>query len=133
MARPIAVVPTIAPGAVVETTRLFVRALEVMAPIGVYPQERLSPQRLVIDVEMEIAPVSTDRLEATFDYGRVGEVVASVIAEGHSDLIESFARRVGERLLASGPLRHLVIRVEKPGALAPAALAASVELRMRPA
>ncbi|EGD59441.1 dihydroneopterin aldolase [Novosphingobium nitrogenifigens DSM 19370] len=131
MTRSIAAVPAPEAGLMVETTRLFVRGLEVMASIGVYPQEKQAPQRLVIDVDMDIAPVDSDSIGATFDYDHVRTAVEAVIAQGHHDLIETFARHVGERLFALGALRALRIRIEKPAALAPYAQAAGVELCLR--
>lgn len=117
--------------AVIETTRLFVRALRVVAPIGIHPHERIAPQPLVIDVEMDVPPVAADRIEATFDYALVREAAHAVIAGGHIDLVETFAERIARRLLAVGDVVSVRIRVAKPAALAPDAEAAGVELVMR--
>jgi dihydroneopterin aldolase len=119
------------PDPVIEATRLFVRALRVIAPIGIHPHERLAPQPLVLDVEMTIAPVRADRIDATFDYARVRDAAHAVIATGHIDLVESFAERVARILFETGDVERITIRVSKPAALAPDADAAGVELHMR--
>lgn len=123
--------PDLAPRASVLTTRLFVRGLRAMAPIGVHHRERGRTQPLLIDVEMEIAPVRQDRIEETVDYDLVRIAVIETIAEGHVDLVEIFAERVGRRLFAYGAIEALTIRVAKPQALSPDADAAGVELHLR--
>lgn len=117
--------------AIVEATRLFVRAFAVSAWIGIHPHERLAPQTLLLDLDIDIAPVTADAIGATFDYERVRDAVAATIAGGHIELVETFAERVGRALIGHGGIDRLKIRVSKPAALAPDAAAAGVELDIR--
>ncbi|PTQ13522.1 dihydroneopterin aldolase [Sphingomonas oleivorans] len=102
-----------------------------MAHIGVHPHERGRAQQLLIDLDMDIAPVPEDRIGATFDYERVRDALAATLACGHIELVESFAERMGRALLAAPGIEAIEIRVTKPAALAPDAEAAGVLLRMR--
>ncbi|WP_232476122.1 dihydroneopterin aldolase [Flavisphingomonas formosensis] len=116
---------------VIETTRLFVRALRVVASIGIHPHERIAPQPLILDVEMDVPPVAADRIGATYDYALVRDAAHAVIADGHIDLVETFAERIARRLFGAGDVEVVRIRVAKPAALVPDAETAGVELRMR--
>jgi len=118
-------------GIAVLSTTLFVQGIHVMASIGVHHRERGHKQPLLIDVELIVARVSDDRIEETIDYGLVLVAVTDTINEGHIDLVEIFAERVGERLLAHDAIEALTIRVTKPQALIPHADAAGVELHLR--
>jgi 7,8-dihydroneopterin aldolase/epimerase/oxygenase len=85
-------------------TKVFVRGLKVDAQIGVYDHEHGRFQPLVVDVELDVA------------------------AEGHVDLVETFAERLAQACFLDHRVTRARVRVEKPLALAPYAAAAGVEI-----
>jgi dihydroneopterin aldolase len=113
-----------------EATTLFVRGLRVEAEIGVNAHERGRSQTLLVDLDIVVAPVRVDRIGATFDYDKVLGLIGAVTAAGHVDLVETFAKLIGQALLANEPVRRVTIRITKPSALAQAASAVGVELRL---
>lgn len=114
----------------VEGLRVFVRALKVDAQIGVYDHEHGRGQPLVIDVQLEIAAAHCQHIADTVNYETILAKAREVAAEGHWKLVEAFAERLAEACLADERVERVLIRIEKPEALAPDAAAAGVEIVM---
>jgi len=109
-------------------TKVFVRGLEVDAQIGVYKHEKGRLQRLVLDVELDVAVTDWTDLSATVNYEVIAEKARRVAAEGHRGLVETFAHHLAEACFEEPKVTRARIRVEKPSALAPDARAAGVEI-----
>lgn len=110
--------------------KVFVRGLKLEAEIGVYEHEYGRRQPLVADVEMDIAPGDWSRLGDTINYETVAANAAAVAAEGHFQLVEAFAEKLGQLCLEDHRVSRVRVRVEKPMALAPAAEAAGAEITL---
>lgn len=110
------------------TTVVFVRGLTLQAQVGIHAHERLGTQPLRVDVELTLAGEVEARLSDIFNYEIVRREALALTEAGHFDLVETFARRLGEALMADPKVARARIRVEKPQALAPDAEAAGVEL-----
>lgn len=109
--------PTPVSEPVAEGLTVFVRGLEVEAAIGVHDHELGRTQPLVLDVELQLAPRSVRRLEDTYNYEGVGEAARALLAEGHIGLVETFAERLAEALMADHRIRRCRVAVAKPEAL----------------
>ena len=116
------------PASRIVITKVFVRALEVDAAIGVYKHEKGRLQRLVIDVELDVAVTDWSQLSETVNYEVIAEKARRVAAEGHRGLVETFAHHLAEACFEEPRVTRARIRVEKPSALAPDARAAGVEI-----
>ena len=126
---------TTAPGAIptpqhvrLAGAKVFVRGLRLDAEIGVYDHEHGRQQPLECEVEMDIAPGSWDRLADTINYETIASKAKAVAAEGHFQLVEAFAERLGRLCLEDERVSRVRVRVEKPLALAPQAAAAGAEI-----
>ena len=71
-------------------TKVFVRGLEVDAAIGVYKHEKGRLQRLVLDVELDVAVTDWSDLSETVNYEVIATKARAVAAEGHRGLVETF-------------------------------------------
>jgi len=109
-------------------TKVFVRGLAIDAHIGVYKHEKGRPQRLVIDVELDVAVTDWSALSETVNYEVIAAKARRVAAEGHRGLVETFAHHLAEACFEEPKVTRARIRVEKPAALAPYAAAAGVEI-----
>ena len=109
-------------------TKVFVRGLKVEAWIGVYDHEHGRQQPLVIDVELDIAASHCEQLGDTVNYETILQAAQAIAAEGHIDLVETFAERLAQACFADSRVTRARVRVEKPLALAPHAAAAGVEI-----
>ena len=114
----------------VEALRVFVRALRIEAQIGVYDHEHGRGQPLVIDVQLDIAAAHCEHIADTVNYESIVAMARAVAAERHWKLVEAFAERLAESCLADDRVERVLIRIEKPEALAPDAAAAGVEIVM---
>jgi len=110
------------------TSKVFVTGVQVQAEIGVYRHEIGRVQPLIVDVELDIPTDASDRLADTFNYEAILKAAQDLAAEGHVDLVETFAHRLAARCLADPRVTRARVRIEKPLALAPHAVAAGVEI-----
>lgn len=109
-------------------TKVFVTGLKVQAEIGVHRHEIGRVQPLVIDVELDVPTAGAGRLSETLNYETILDAARRIAAAGHIELVETFAERMADACLADPRVTRARVRVEKPLALAPDAVAAGVEL-----
>jgi dihydroneopterin aldolase len=109
-------------------TKVFVTGLRVQAEIGVYRHEIGRVQPLVLDVELDVPTAGAGRLSETLNYETILTAAQAIAAGGHIELVETFAERLAAACLADPRVTRARVRVEKPLALAPDAVAAGVEL-----
>ncbi|HEY5071149.1 MAG TPA: dihydroneopterin aldolase [Caulobacteraceae bacterium] len=109
-------------------TKVFVRALEVDAEIGVHAHEKGRRQPLIVDVELDIAAAGWRALAQTVNYETIAAHARRIAASGHIAVVESFAERLARACFADPRVLKAKVRVEKPLALAPHAAAAGVEI-----
>jgi len=124
--------PQGAPPAPAETkvvmTKVFVTGVEVQAQIGVYRHEIGRVQPLKVDVELDVPTAGAERLADTLNYETILAAAQGVAAQGHIELVETFAERLARACLADPRVSRARVRVEKPLALAPHAVGAGVEI-----
>ena len=109
-------------------TKVFVTGLKVQAQIGVYRHEIGRVQPLLVDVELDVPTAGADRLAETLNYETILVAARDIAGAGHIDLVETFAQRLAQACLADDRVTRARVRVEKPLALAPDAVAAGVEI-----
>jgi dihydroneopterin aldolase len=110
------------------SSKVFVTGLKVQAQIGVYRHEIGRVQPLIVDVELDVPTSASDRLAETVNYETILQAAQQLAAEGHIDLVETFAHRLATRCLADPRVTRARVRIEKPLALAPDAVGAGVEI-----
>ncbi|WP_372783154.1 dihydroneopterin aldolase [Phenylobacterium sp.] len=111
-------------------TKVFVTGLKVQAEIGVYKHEIGRVQPLVVDVELDVPTAGADRLAETLNYETILSAAREIAAQGHIELVETFAERLAHACLADPRVTKARVRVEKPLALAPDAVGAGVEITL---
>lgn len=111
-------------------TKVFVTGLKVQAEIGIHRHEIGRVQPLVVDVELDVPTAGAARLADTLNYETILQAARDLAAQGHIELVESFAERLARALLADDRVTQARVRVEKPLALAPDAVGAGVELTL---
>src|SRR5579871_6568187 len=84
--------------------------------IGASHSERSIPQEIAVDVELELRPAdlpARDRRQDVVDYDTIAGVV---VHEGQAEryrLLETYARRLVDRLLAETPAQRVRVCVAK--------------------
>jgi len=111
-----------------DSAKVFVRGLTVDAEIGVYGHERGRRQPLVVDVELDVTGPIWRSIHETVNYEAVVRHARALADGGHIGLVETFAWRLARACMGEDRVSRARVRVEKPMALAPDALAAGVEI-----
>lgn len=112
-----------------------IHRLELDCIVGIRPLERVHQQRIRLDLGLH-ADVSqagrTGRISMTVDYDQVAHEVEALLSFRRYHLIEMAAEEVAAMLLGiHAGVQRVDVRIEKPGALAGRARAASVEVKRR--
>jgi dihydroneopterin aldolase len=109
---------------------LWVRASEVsiQASVGIYRGERDARQEIVLNIAAEVEEPCRDGIGETVDYRSLVEEARRLSAEGHFELIETFACELGRRIASLPKVRTVDLELFKPAAIPPAM--ASVRFRI---
>ena len=90
-----------------------------MASIGVYDTERKAKQKIIIEVELSMSPLTEpkrDSIEDTLDYNQIRETILAVVGEQHYDLQETLVRRSFDHLQQLDGVCSVLVRSAKPQA-----------------
>jgi 7,8-dihydroneopterin aldolase/epimerase/oxygenase len=97
--------------------RLELRDLHLEAPVGVLDAERLAPQPIAIDLDVEVdftAAVASDDLDDTVNYAGLVRLAATCATRAHHDLLESLAGEIAAEALGSDTrISAIEVRVTK--------------------
>jgi dihydroneopterin aldolase len=114
---------------------VFVRDLEVMAVLGIYEQEKLAPQRVIINIDLSVVEGATavaDDISNVVSYEIVVKKVDAIIAQGHVNLVETLAELIAAACLRDKRVVAARVRIEKPDII-PNARSVGIEIeRVRP-
>ncbi len=90
-----------------------------MCCIGIYDHERSAPQRVVIEAELLLSPVSepmSDDIDDSLNYDVVRETIVKIVASRHFDLQETLARELFDALRMLDGVIGLRVLTAKPDA-----------------
>lgn len=96
--------------------RIEILGLELLLYCGVLPEEKIRRQPFRVDLELELdlsAPAQTDDLDATVDYGKVIDLVATRLEAERFDLLERAAGLIAELVLADESVSAVEVAVHK--------------------
>ena len=95
---------------------ILLEGLDVPMGLGIHPQERAAPQRVVLSVAMtcryDAAP--EDRIEAVIDYDFLREGIRTLAASRHFELQETLCDAVAALALADPRVVQVRVRSMKP-------------------
>lgn len=98
--------------------KIFIRALQLEALIGVYAHEREARQPLLLDVELDFdnrIPAGSDQLADTIDYAEVVARLRQWVAQTRYELLETLLEDLATRLRADFPaIARLRLVLHKP-------------------
>lgn len=95
-------------------TKIIVRDFIVPAMIGIYPQEKMAPQRIRVNMEVTLSQVKIDHdnINDTMSYeGLVAAIRA--LQETHYNLVETIAEHLADLALSHARAQSVCVRVEK--------------------
>ena len=116
--------------------KVFIEALEIECVIGIYDWERKIKQPVVLDIEMAFdntKPAATDNIEDTLDYKAVSKRLIQFVSESSFGLVETLAERCASIITGEFGVRHVRIKLSKPGAVRGSKAVGVIIERTRPA
>lgn len=116
-ARPVDGRTPVSDGGLASGGRILVRGITAVGYHGVYPSERRSGQRFVVDLVCHLdvrAAAASDGLTDTVDYAELAARVAADVAGDPLNLIEALAARIGRTCLTYPQVTSVEVTVHKP-------------------
>lgn len=98
-----------------QTTTVFIRDLEIVMSVGIYPEEKLTQQRVILSIEGTCAiDVRSDDIEQTVSYEDFVRIARDIAVIKHYNLLEVFCEDLASSLLKDKRLLSVNIRCKKP-------------------
>ena len=99
---------------------IFLEQVSVQTKLGVPDWERLTPQTIILDIEIGYdlsKPCQSDAIEDTVDYSTVVNRIRAALKENSFKLVEALAEHVCQLILQEFKAESVKIKVAKPGIL----------------
>ena len=107
---------------------VFVRDLEISAFIGIYEQEKVKAQKVIVNIDLSVKEGSgDDDISHVVSYEVVVKKVEAIVAAGHTNLVETLCEKIAESCLKDARVMAARVRVEKPDII-PNARSVGVEI-----
>ena len=103
-----------------KTDNIRIERLELDCLIGVNPWERLTKQRITIDISMDVdlsAAGESDSIRDTVDYRCVAKAVTAEVNSSSYKLVEALAARLAKICMANERVQSVEVTLRKPGAV----------------
>jgi len=99
--------------------RIFLRDYEVVASIGIHEFERQNPQRIIIDVSLDLADdmqpdTAEDRIETVLDYDFLRERIRGIVEGRHFNLQETLCAEILSTCLQPDKVVGARVSTRKP-------------------
>lgn len=99
---------------------IFLEQVTVKTKLGVPEWERLKPQTIILDIEIEYdlsQPCQSDAIEDTVDYGVVVSRIRETLSAHSFKLVEALAEHLCQLILKEFKAECVKIKVAKPSIL----------------
>ena len=96
---------------------IFLEQVSVKTKLGVPDWERLTPQTVILDIEIGYdcsKSCLSDTIEDTIDYGLVVTRIRNTLTENSFKLVEALAEHVCQLILSEFKAKSVKIKVAKP-------------------
>lgn len=99
-----------------ETRRIFLRNYSVEASIGIHAHEKDARQRLLVNVELFVAPVpvTDDAIGQVLDYDFLRDGIARLVGARHYNLQETLCQDILALCLERPEVMSARVSTEKP-------------------
>jgi len=99
--------------------RTIVEGLRLSCRIGIFPEERINPQPIEIDIELLVSEDSNVQAELStvIRYDIIVDKVEAIATSGHIDLVETLAERILDYCETFKGVLSARVGVRKPNAI----------------
>ena len=122
----------VTPGQQTKAGHYRIRIVDLVLPawIGIYDSEKAAPQRIRVNIELEIRSSGEpfdDDIGKVVSYETIVNGVKAILAEGHINLVETLAERIAELCLGDPRVARARVGVDKPD-IVPEAASVGIEI-----
>lgn len=99
---------------------IFISELKVPTKLGVPEWERMTPQTIILDIEIGYDLTNackSDAITDTIDYGAVVGRIRETLTENSFQLVEALAEHICQLILSEFGALSVKVKVAKPGIL----------------
>jgi len=99
------------------TRKIFFKEIDIPCMIGVYEHEKKHPQRIIINIELELlseVDPTNDRIDETLNYDLIYREIKKISSSQHFNLVETLTYRIFVYLKKLKKVSNLRISVAKP-------------------
>ena len=99
---------------------IHIERLELDCIIGINPWERLSKQRITLDILLGVdlsAAGASDAIDDTVDYKTITKKITAEVEASSYGLVEALASRIADICLENPLVEHSEVTLRKPGAV----------------
>lgn len=95
--------------------KVVIRDLTLSCAIGITTDERAKPQRIRLNVEVEVEPArpDQDRIAEVVHYGHLAKRLREVCGQTRVQLLESLAAEIAEACFFDARVNSVRVRIEK--------------------
>ncbi len=100
--------------------KIVIEQIAVETIIGVYAQERIKKQPLLIDLELQYdasQACDSDNIEHALDYHKICLDIHQFVRESKFHLLEALAKAIAKRVLSDDSVFSVRVNISKPQAL----------------
>lgn len=115
--------------------KVFIRDLKIQGILGIHDWERVTPREIVINVTLFAdtrRAAKSDDLADCVDYSDMAKKIRAHVEHAARMTVEALANDLASLCLTEPKVRKVIVRVEKPGAVAEAASVGVEVERARP-
>jgi len=99
------------------TRKIFFKEIDIPCMIGVYEHEKKHPQRIIINIELELlseVEPTNDRIDETLNYDLIYREIKKISSSQHFNLVETLTYHIFVYLKKLKKVSNLRISVAKP-------------------
>lgn len=100
-----------------DSCTIFARDLEIMARVGIFPQEKKAAQHLIVNVGITFKRTrrkgKVETIKDIISYGDAVTIVKEVAAVQHWDLLETFGDEILDRIFKDKRVVAAEVTIEK--------------------
>ena len=96
--------------------KIHINGISCQAYVGVPPEERETPQEVVVDLTLSLdleTAARTDQVKSTVDYQKIVEKVEHAISEHPCQLLEALTAHVCRSVLADTRIKTAHVKIRK--------------------
>ena len=101
--------------------KVLIQNLRIQGILGVYEQERRQPREILINLTLHTdtrRAARTDHIRDCVDYDQAAQEIRALVEGAKRFTVEALAEDIAYLCLNKPEVRKVIVRVEKPGAVA---------------